>query len=115
MEPNNLSAMGANPHLKPMTQKNLDAHWGGKSDHSDEYPGYTKEMYSERATQLVRSATNDTILGYKTQTGTIVRFDEISGDFVKSGTLGVRTIFKPARGREYFYDKMNEDGGVQND
>ena len=111
----NTSAARANPHLKPMAQQNLDAHWGGKSDHSSEYPDYAKEQYANRATELVRSATSDTILGYKAADGSIVRFDTKNGDFVKSGELGIRTMFKPSRGLDYFFDKMAEDGGVQDD
>ena len=111
----NPSATGENPHLKPMQQQNLDAHWGGKSDHSGEYPEYTKEQYHKRATELARSSTSETVHGYKTADGTIVRFDVISGDFVKSGELGIRTMFKPRRGLDYFKHKIIEDGGRQDD
>ena len=98
-----------------MTQKNLDAHWGGKSDHSDEYKNWTKEQYFERATKLSRSAVEENILGYKSEDGAIVRYDRLSNDFVKSGNSGIRTMFKPKRGEAYFYDRMREDGGIRND
>jgi len=108
-------ATGANLDILPMTQKNLDAHWGGKSDHSDEYEGWTKEQYAERATELIRSATNENILGYRAEDGAIVRYDREANDFVKSGKTGIRTMFKPSRGEAYFISKMKDDGGVQND
>jgi pyocin large subunit-like protein len=55
------------------------------------------------------------VLGYKAANGAIVRYDKNANDFVKSGDKGIRTMFKPKRGEAYFNDKMQEDGGKQDD
>jgi len=112
---NNLSSTEANPTIPPMTQKNLDDHWGGKSDHSDEYEGWTREQYSERATELARSATDENILGYKATDGSIIRYDKLTNDFVKSGNTGIRTMFKPKRKEVYFKTQFARDGGIEDD
>lgn len=110
-----LSASGANPSLLPFTSKTLNNHWGGKSDHSDEYPELSKGLYAELAHDLVCAATSETVLGYRAADGSIVRYNKSTNDFVKSGSKGIRTMFKPKRGIAYFNDKMKSDGGVQND
>ena len=103
-----LSATGANSDLPGFTAENLDAHFGGggDSDHSDQYPGFTKEQYAQRAHDLVRSPVGGNIDGYIAAKGrykdTIVRFDVNTGDWVRSGKLGIRTMFKPAEGALYF-------------
>jgi len=109
------SAVGENKNIQPMTQKNLNDHWGGKSNHSDEYKGWTKEQYFNRATELARSAVGGDILGYKAPDGSIVRYDRQTNDFVKSGDSGIRTMFKPKRGESYFTSQFIRDGGTQND
>ena len=43
----NYSATGANTDLPGFAPENLDEHWvGGGSDHSEHYPGFTKEQYA---------------------------------------------------------------------
>jgi hypothetical protein len=72
----NISAIGVNEFSVGFSQENLDDHWiGGASDHSEQYPGYTKEQYAEEALALVQSATSETIVGYKNELGQVVRFD----------------------------------------
>ena len=114
---NNNSATDANLHLPGFTQKNLDKHFGSgfASDHLKQYPGFTKEQYAQRAHDLVRSAVGDNVLGYKVANGNIVRFDESTNDFVKGGNSGIRTMFKPDEGTQYFERQMLRDGGATND
>ena len=113
---NNPSASGANPELPGFSSKNLDDHWvGGKSDHSNDYQGFTKEQYAQRAHDLVRSSVGGDIDGYKASGGSVVRYDTVSNDFVKGMPGGIKSMFKPKRGVEYFNDQLTRDGGVQND
>ena len=41
-----VSATGENKFRRGFSEKNLDRHWGGISDHSAQYPGMTKEQYA---------------------------------------------------------------------
>lgn len=109
----NPSPMGANPELPGFTAKNLAKHWaGGESDHSEDYPGFTKEQYAQRALELARSPVSDHVLGYRAANGDIVRFDESTNDFVKSSKTGIKTMFKPNGRTRYFERQMLKDGGV---
>ena len=108
-----VSATGANKFEVGFTAKNLDKHWGGKSDHSPQYPNMTKEQYAERALSLIQSPTSKTILGYKTPRGEVVRYDTQSGDFVKGfPKTGIKTMFKPDDAEDYFLRHKRIDKGV---
>jgi len=108
-----LSATGENNFIPPMTKQSLDKHWGSgnKSDHSIQYAKLTKEQYADRALELARSKTNETILGYIAENGSIVRYDIINNDWVRAYNTGPATLFKPVRGIDYFFENMAEDGG----
>ncbi|MCL1788348.1 MAG: hypothetical protein FWG38_10225 [Defluviitaleaceae bacterium] len=110
-----LSATGANPNLPGFTEKALADHWGGKSDHSSEYPNTTKAQYAQRAHDLVRTGTGATVLGYKASDGSIVRYDTTSDDFAKGYESGIATMFKLVGGEPRFNKIMTREGGVQND
>ena len=103
------SSTGANPSIPAFTQKSLDDHWGGKSDHSGDYPGFTKEQYAERALELVRMPTSESILGYQAMNGAIVRYDKTTNDFVKGFKTGVATLYKPDGGEDYFKRVMKRE------
>ena len=111
------SAIGANPDLPGFTSKNLEKHFGSgfNSDHSLQYPGFTKEQYAQRAHNLVKSEVCGNILGYKATNGAIVRFDESTNDFVKGTSTGIKTMFKPDEGTQYFERQMLRDGGMTDD
>jgi len=111
----NYNATGANLDLPGFTNENLDDHWGGRSDHSNEYPGFTKAQYAQTALDLVRSATNNNILGYKTSNGAIVRYDKATNDFVKGFDTGIATMFKLKGGERRFKSLMRREGGLQDD
>jgi len=114
-DPPKFSATGANPSLPPFTGSALDNHWGGKNDHSGEYPNFTKEQYAERALNLVRSSVSKGVLGYKAANGSIVRYDKAANDFVKGHDTGIATMFKPKSGEAYFNRQIKKDGGKQDD
>ena len=108
---NNPSALGANPDLPGFTVSNLNNHWvGGKSDHSKDYSGYTKDQYAKRAHDLVRSKAEGNILGYKAANDAVVRYDKDANDFVKGMPSGIKSMFKPKRGVPYFNDQLARDG-----
>ena len=108
------SATGANPTLPGFTPKALDDHWiGGKSDHSSEYTGFTKEQYAERALKLARSATDDNIEGYIATKGdypgSIVRYNKATNDWVRAfPKTGISTMFKPKRDGYFEFIKNKE-------
>ena len=105
----NPSPTGANPDLPGFAQKNLDNHFGngGKSDHSNQYPGFTKEQYAERAAALARSPVGDGIEGYMATKGrfkgSIIRYDTSLNDWVRTHpATGISTMFKPTDKASYF-------------
>ena len=108
-----ISATGANKFEKGFSEKNLARHWtGGDSDHSKEYPSFTKEQYAQRALNLVQSpADGKNILGYCTKDGAVARYDTRTNDFVKGyPQTGVATMFKPSRGKKYFDEHIKSEG-----
>lgn len=114
-----VSATGKNHFTQGFTDYNLNRHFGGggKSDHSDQYPGYTKEQYAQRALDLVQSrADGKRILGYKTPKGEVVRYDTATNDYAKGFPHGgIKTMFKPDDGKKYFYRCMKSDKGTDRD
>ena len=114
------SATGKNKFRVGFTQKNLDKHWGGKSDHSGEYPGWTKEQYAERALTLVQKPVDgNRILGFLDKDNGIVRYDRQTNDFVKGyPDSGIATMYKPKqtpeKGYQYFL-KLKKEASEEND
>ena len=105
MEDNpNISATGANEFKAGFSKANLDRHWvGGDSDHSEQYPGYSKSQYAEAALSLVQSETSDTVKGYKNKYGQVARYDITNNNYVKGHPdVGIATMFKPDDGIEYY-------------
>ena len=99
-----ISAEGVNIFKAGFSEENLDLHWtGGDSDHSREYLSYSKEQYAKEALDLIQSATNDTILGYKNRYNQVVRYDKLKNNYVKGHPdIGIATMFKPDDGLSYF-------------
>ena len=62
--------------------------------------------------QLAESATDGkNILGYKTKEGHICRYDVSKNDYVKADiNKGLRTLFKPENGIDYYYDMKSKEG-----
>ena len=103
------SSTGANPDIPGFSDKNLEKHFGSnlESDHSQQYTGFTKEQYAQRAVELARSPVGNGIEGYKSArgkfAGSIVRYDSSTNDWVRAYIAsGVATMFKPDEGAEYF-------------
>ena len=109
-----ISALGANKFEQGFSEENLDRHWGGISDHSKEYKGFTREQYAQRALELVQSAADGkNILGYKLSDGTVVRYDVNTNDYVKGHPkYGIYTMFKPKNESAYFHKKKRDEGGI---
>lgn len=112
-----VSATGKNELRKkgfPSKQK-LNNHWQNGRTHADEYKPEgitTKEQYEKRGVELAESAADGKkILGYKTKEGLICRYDVEKNDYVKADiNKGLRTLFKPNEGIDYYYDKKKKEG-----
>ena len=112
------SATGAN-ELKVKGFKNkqaLNNHWKNGRTHQAEYEKYgitTAEQYEKRAVELFESPCSSTVLGYKTETDAICRYDVVKNDYVK-GTIskGIFTMFKPIDGKSYFEEMKNKEGVI---
>lgn len=112
-----VSATGENSLKKkgfPNKQK-LNNHWQNGRTHANEYKAdgiITKEQYEKRGVQLAESATDGkNILGYKTKEGHICRYDVSKNDYVKADiNKGLRTLFKPENGIDYYYDMKSKEG-----
>ncbi|MCL2571878.1 MAG: hypothetical protein FWE11_05700 [Defluviitaleaceae bacterium] len=110
MDTNDLSAIGANPSIPDMTPMSQARHTkhlqAGKS-----YPGMSMEEYVRKSGELARSEVGGDVDGYKASDGGIIRYNRITGDWVKAYTTGVASMYKPKRGIDYFNDTRIEDGG----
>jgi hypothetical protein len=108
---NNISGSGINVFNFGFSEENLNDHWtNGRSDHSREYFSYTKEQYAQEALDLIQSATSDTILGYKNNSGQIVRYDIVKNNFVKGHVnIGIATMFKPIDKINYFFAEESRE------
>lgn len=120
------SAKGSNKFEKGF--KNKQKRNNHFSKHSKEFKNdgiITPEKYEERALELVQSACNDNILGYKNSLDHIVRYDVSKNDFVKGHQkTGVFTLYKPCfdemekgnkkAGLEYFLGELAKEG-IEND
>lgn len=113
--PDEVSALGENYFKKGFSDENLKRHWGGKSDHSDQYPEFTEaEQYNEYAKKIASSAADGKdILGYKTDSGTICRYKVNTNDYVKGNPIydDIYTCFKPDEKAVYFHRHKRIDGG----
>lgn len=117
---NAVSAKGANTFKVkgfPNKQK-LNNHWQNGRTHAAEYAPdgiTTKEQYEKRAVQLLESPCGNGIKGYKTKDGLVCRYDAKKNDFAKgSPEKGVRTMFKPDDGEDY-YKRQLELEGIEDD
>ncbi len=117
---NAVSAKGANTFKVkgfPNKQK-LNNHWQNGRTHAAEYAPdgiTTKEQYEKRAVQLLESSCGNGIKGYKTKEGLVCRYDTKKNDFAKgSPEKGVRTMFKPDDGEDY-YKRQLELEGIEDD
>jgi hypothetical protein len=103
-----INPTGENLWLPGFTQINLDKHFGSglTSDHSDQYPNFTKEQYAMKALTLARSAVNNGVEGYMAThglfKGSIVRYDTSTNDWVRATPRGITTMFKPKDSYAYY-------------
>ena len=91
-------------------RQKLMNHWKNGRTHQDEYPKLTMDQYVERAVSLAEMPTGGDILGHIDKDGIIVRYDRKENDFVKASTSkGIRTMFKPDEGEQYYWKRRKED------
>ena len=97
-------------------KQHLNNHWQNGRTHQEEYAKdgiTTKEQYAKRAVELAEMPVGNGIFGYKTKEGYICRYDSSKNDYVKADIKkGIRTMFKPNKGEEY-YQQMLRDEGVE--
>ena len=89
----------------------LDEHWDGASAHKDQYTGFTKEQYAQRARELLEMPTSKRTRGYviKSQ-NIIVRYDTVTNDYVKGHIHnGIITMFKPKSKAAYYENKRKQE------
>lgn len=92
------------------SRQKLMNHWKNGRTHQDEYPDFTMEQYVQRAVSLAEMPTGGNILGHVDKDGVIVRYDRKENDFVKaSAKNGIRTMFKPDEGEQYYWKRRKED------
>ena len=115
------SATGKN-HLSVQGFKNkqhLNNHWKNGRSHNSEYVAdgiTTAEQYEKRAVELAEMPVGGNIKGYKTKEGYICRYDAEKNDYVKADPeRGIRTMFKPESGAEYFEAMMHREGDQSNE
>lgn len=89
----------------------LDEHWDGSHSHKDQYPGFTKEQYAQRARELLEMPVNKRIRGYAVKSqGMIVRYDTKTNDYVKGHfRQGIITMFKPKSKTKYYESKRKSE------
>jgi hypothetical protein len=100
-----VSATGANVFKHGFDHKDLDVHFGsgGAHDHSEEYPGYTKELYAQEALELIQKPVGGDIRGHINKWGQISRYDKSNNNFVKGHpNKRIYTMFKPSDGEAYY-------------
>ena len=92
------------------SRQKLMNHWKNGRAHRGEYPDLTMEQYVQRAVSLAEMPTGGDILGHVDKDGVIVRYDRKENDFVKvSAKNGIRTMFKPDEGEQYYWKRRKED------
>lgn len=96
----------------PSRQK-LNNHWENGRTHKAEYIGEgitAKEQYEAKAVKLLESPVGGSIKGHADGHGNIIRYDSETNDFAKGNPeKGVKTMFKPIKGEEYYNQKRKED------
>ena len=86
-------------------------HWKNGRTHQSEYPELkTPQDYEQYALALIEKPTGGDILGHVDKNGVIIRYNKATNDFVKGHPdLGIRTMFKPADGLQYYLDQKRSD------
>lgn len=100
------------------SEQHLNNHWMNGRTHREEYEaeGLDKSGYEKRAVELAESAADGVkIRGYRTREGYICRYDVEKNDYVKADIdKGIRTMFKPDNGVQYYEDLKHAEGGDDN-
>lgn len=110
-----ISATGPNEFEKGFSKTNLANHWYGNDapiihSHKSEYEkrGYDMKGYSELALDLIQKPVGNNILGFKTDDGFVIRYDTVTGDFVKGNPKkGIKTMFVASQS---YYERRKPKG-----
>ena len=94
----------------PTRQKLMNHYKNGRA-HGKEYPEYdTPEKYEQAALALLESKCGGDIVGHVDKDGVIIRYNRRTNDFAKGHPdKGVRTMYKPEEGEEYYLREKSED------
>lgn len=77
--------------------------------HSSDYPGYSKEDYVSRASELLNTSVSDDVLGFTDSTGFVYRYDIANNDFAVGHFEGaISTLYKPTKGIEYYKEEYEK-------
>ena len=109
-----LSATGSNPAIPKMTIKAQKRH-GKHLRPGRSFAGMTVSEYAQKGMEFARLPTGGSIVGYRGEDGCIVRFNKVTGEWVKAYTTGVATYMKPSAGKAYYDKWFDLDKGVISD
>jgi len=109
-----LSATGSNPSIPEMTAKAQKRH-GKHLRPGKSFSGMTMSEYARKGRDFARKPVGGSIIGYRGKDGCIVRFDMVTGEWVKAYMTGVASYMKPSAGKEYYEKWLELDEGVSND
>lgn len=118
------SPRGENPKCKGFENtRKLKAH---TKKHLAEYGDMTEEQYVEHAKEFLAQPCSDTIDGYMTESGEIVRFDRTTGEYAKGVPGGkLTTCYFAKRNKKTgkvnlelanrYFDKIKAEEGVEDE
>jgi pyocin large subunit-like protein len=78
-----------------------------------EFGDISKTEYYNRAKDLFKNKIGGDVLGFKTTTGDIFKFNQATGEFLY-GTIktGIITFFKPTDGIKYWFTQVTKYSGL---
>ena len=109
-----LSAIGSNPEIPEMTIKAQKRH-GKHLRPGKSFAGMSMSEYAKRGMDFARKPVGGNIIGYRGEDGCIVRFDLLTGEWVKAYITGVASYMKPTAGKIYYEKWLELDKGVTSD
>lgn len=88
--------------------KKLEGHF---NKHFKEFDFKNKEEYEEYARKLINMEVNDNIVGFKSDSGYVFRYDTKNNIFVDAKPNGIiETCFKPTKGIKYWEEQVKKYG-----
>jgi hypothetical protein len=109
-----LSAEGANLSIPEMTAKARRNH-GKHLRPGKSFAGMSMTDYVQRGVDFARTPVGGNVIGYRGEDGCIVRFNEVTGEWVKAYKTGVASYMKPSAGKTYYEKWFELDKGETSD